>query len=993
MNLKINLYISIAFTILSIFLIPLVHVNADMTKYLPDGSRMKEGLAIMSEEFDASAMNAASISMMFCDLTEEEKTAIKEELETTDGINSVTISNKDNYTLYTLGSDVSNDMKKVAKGIKRHYIEYNPLVRTSQDGNTPDPMLLLVGVLVLIIILVIMSKSWVEPILLLASTGMAVAMNMGTNYFLGSVSITTNSIAAILQLALSIDYSVILMNRFRQEKALADDLNKAMKNAMKHAASSIFSSSLTTIVGLLMLCFMKLKIGMDMGLVLAKGVLFSLIFTYTALPGLLLIFNKAVKKSRKRVPVFKTDGLARFSERFNIPIAIAFVAIFIASYFLHFNTEISFSTYKPSKIDDIFGRTNAIVLLYDNEDEDKVINLMDSISETEGVDSVLSYPGIMLRQQTADQMVEHLKGLGGEQASMLTEEMMHILYYAAKEGDVQKKYSFTEIVDFIKAQASGNTLLSSYLDPSMVEKLDMLDAVTGGNDFHDAKGGKPAGSAHGPQEDTQRTMSVSDYMAALYRQTPNVKTRLLSRASDREKIRTAMNMEEMSSYIGSTRSQTRMIYSLSGNNGKSITPIQFAHILTDDLFQRKALSAMVSKSQKADFEMLKDVMDLADNDTVLSLDELDALVTRFEAGAVLDRSRPDHEEDQNPSGEDSEAPEEVVDDAPEAIEEPVVEQEPEDPRLEILMQMLSPGRTYTAAQMSRNFKAMGENIDKSMMELLFMYYGSQKEYNEEWTLNLKELMEYLSGSVINDPRFAGLIPEDMKDSFSDMQKQMDEGLGQLKGGKHSIAAILTGLDDETPQTTALINKIDTESAENFEKPCYMIGESVMFNEMKNGFGKEMLTVTILTIISIFLIVAISFRSLVTPTVLVIAVMSAVFINVTVSGLGGNTYLYLAYLIVQSILMGASIDYGILFSNYYKETHDMVQSYRKTIPTIFTSGLIMIAVPGVLGVAINDAMVSPILNSLAIGTLSAVCIMLFMLPGTLSVLTRKTKDKQ
>jgi len=166
---------------------------------------------------------------------------------------------------------------------------------------------------------------------------------------------------------------------------------------------------------------------------------------------------------------------------------------------------------------------------------------------------------------------------------------------------------------------------------------------------------------------------------------------------------------------------------------------------------------------------------------------------------------------------------------------------------------------------------------------------------------------------------------------------------------------------------------------------------VMYKEMKDGFKRELLFLTLLTIVSIFLIVAVTFRSLLIPAILVMSVMSGVFLNVFFSGFGGNTMLYLAYLIVQSILMGATIDYGILFTNYYlgyrrkgqSKADALAHAYRGSIHTIMTSGLIIIFAPFIMSELLTDPTICSILSSLTLGALSSISLILFVLPALLA----------
>ena len=223
---------------------------------------------------------------------------------------------------------------------------------------------------------------------------------------------------------------------------------------------------------------------------------------------------------------------------------------------------------------------------------------------------------------------------------------------------------------------------------------------------------------------------------------------------------------------------------------------------------------------------------------------------------------------------------------------------------------------------------------------------------------------------------------------------IDENFSQLRGNKYSQAIVFTDLPKESAQTHEFVEALSAQCDTQLANSHYLIGESVMMNEMRNQFGHEMLLVSLITILSIFLIVALSFRSLAVPAILVMTVMTAVYINVTVSGLNGGRLLYLAYLIMQSILMGATIDYGILFTNNYREARTSFieieairKAYLASTHTILTSGTIMTMAPFVMSIMIDDATIAKILQCIAVGALAAVLLIIFVLPGLLAAFDR------
>ncbi|MCC8358021.1 MAG: efflux RND transporter permease subunit [Oscillospiraceae bacterium] len=294
----------VALTLLCTFLATKVEINSDMTKYLADDSSMKIGMDIMEEEF-GDTEESQTIRVMAQGLDDGEKQTLLEALEALPYVSSVAHDesedyNSGDYSLFVISTEYeygSEEETAIESALDEEFGDYDLTWQNDDDSAMSlKPWIIAVAVVFLLIVMLAMCESWIEPFLFLIAIGFAVLINTGTNIVLGSVSNITNSIAAILQLVLSMDYSIILMNRYRQEQALCLDKETAMTRALTHAFSSITSSSLTTMVGLLALVFMSFKIGRDLGLVLAKGVLISLLSIFTALPGLVLACDGLIKK-------------------------------------------------------------------------------------------------------------------------------------------------------------------------------------------------------------------------------------------------------------------------------------------------------------------------------------------------------------------------------------------------------------------------------------------------------------------------------------------------------------------------------------------------------------------------------------------------------------------------------------------------------------------------------------------------------------------------
>lgn len=259
--------------------------------------------------------------------------------------------------------------------------------------------------------------------------------------------------------------------------------------------------------------------------------------------------------------------------------------------------------------------------------------------------------------------------------------------------------------------------------------------------------------------------------------------------------------------------------------------------------------------------------------------------------------------------------------------------------------------------------------------------------------------------MLNDERFSVMIDDAMREQILGAKGQIEDGVSQMVGENYSLMMIETTLPLEGEETTQFMEKLFSDCDSSLDYEYYAIGNSPMSYEMQQSFDKELLFITLLTAVAIFIVVAITFRKITIPLLLVLLVQTGVYITVTASGLRGYSIYYLALLIVQCILMGATIDYGILFTNYYREnrkTYDIKESLKRAIDgsthTIFTSGLIMVFVTGVLGFSPIDPTISQICQTVAIGCLSAILLILLILPGCLAALdrmvmkTRKPKNK-
>lgn len=1006
------LILSIATAAVCTFLMFRVNVNNDMTKYLPDDSPMNKGVQILMNEFAAASSSTqigqADIRILYKDIDGNKKSQLTQELESLPEVLTVETDSNLNYTLYSLSVVKGLDQRAFGDQLRDKYTDSVQIV-TSQDSAAADATMLAIAVAILLVILFAMCKSWLEPPLFIISTGIAVVLNLGSNALLPSVSVTTHSIAAVLQLVLSMDYSIILANRFRQEKLEHSDPVLAMSNAIRLSTSSILSSAATTVVGMLVLICMSLKIGADLGIVLAKGVVCSLICNYTVLPALLVMCSKGVDRTRKVSLPIPTNHLSALTQKARIPLSVLFVVILVVSYFYRNSTPIKFSTNQITEIDKVFPKKNISVILYNNQDSAAIPALADEFLSDSNVEMFISYPSLLQRQYPYEKMITAVTEmsqlaegmLDSVQLPELTEPMLRLVYYSSHTPDnTQLKLSLHSIYDFLKAESQKpESMMAAYLDNDTKAGLAMLDQLMNPEPtpvvpvkVHHRKKKKKAVPAVPAIDTIHNTTSVPDSVITIP-QTAAFKPRPTNPYEDVDRITEPLTYPQMAAFLNMDEGQAKTIYKMAGYSDGKMAPYDFVHYVADQLFSQKMVSMMVKKSEKKQLNELRDLMDKAmdeyEGGYAPQPEELAATPTVIDTPlAVLDTVPA--LADTLVSADNAQKPS-----APKPAKKKTVKQttpkKQSNSAFAKLDMLLDSTKTFTAKEMSTIIADLDFKLDSKMIDLLYLYYGSNNLYSEDWTMSVEDMVTFIGDSIIQDPRFDAFINDTVRQGFTTMQASLVSGLGMMRSDKHALAVVVSNYPDESPETYAYIENMQKLADESLAHDHYLIGESNMFSEMRSGFDHEMLIVTILTIIAIFVIVAISFRSVIIPTLLVALIMTAVFIDVAVTGLTGNAILYVAYLIVQSILMGATIDYAILYTNLYRENRatfdvrdSIKRSYVNAINTITTSGLIMIVTPFLLSYTISDMTVSAILYSISIGALASVLLILLILPALLAL---------
>lgn len=1038
---KLLLVVMLALAVVCAALMPFVGINTDMTKYLPDSSQMKIGMDRMNEAFP-NVTETYTIRVMFRGLDARDKLAIREQLAEIPNVDSVAYEpdsddyNRGDATLYKLTTQYdykSDEEAQIERDVADRFDGYDVAVR-SDDTSTPDipPIVFILSIVLVTTILLIACPSYFEPVLFLLTIGVAVLLNQGTNIFLGETSDVTASISAILQLALSMDYSIILMNRYRQELQADPDREAAMTRALAAAFGSITGSSVTTIVGLLMLVFMRFKIGMDLGIVLAKGVLCSLLCVFTVLPGLILWADKLVRKTTKKPRAPKRErrsvlaALGRFSYRWRGAIAAAFVLLFAGTYILQLSTQIAYTLTDADPVAEVFPPDNPIVVLYNNADEDAVAALADRLEADPNVKSAMAYSTTLGRQYTAAQMADVVGAL--DASIPVSADMLGMIYYDAHSGGRAVTIPAGQFLRFVTDHVANNAAFAPYLDAGMTANLQTLQKFTDpatltqqrtaesladflGMDAADAKqlllyyytqhGDASTGGMTLPAfsdflvNEVLTDSTLADMVDASARE----QAATLQTFTDVSAMTTPRGCDEIAQMLGMDEDTVRLLFvAYHTLNGDLLTGDWNVSMQTLVNFLAEH-SALLDDTQAQQITMLSRIINGSVDGTSYSAAELADLLG-MDAGQVRQLYLLYTSRHGDTSGWTLSVQQfvdflcqEVLPDARFADQLSGVDTSQLQSARTVIDAVAS-GRSYTAAELANLFQGLSSKMDRGTMELLFLYYASVYSSDASWTMSMQELFDYLQNDLLTDARFASFLTDDMRAQITDAQTMLTDAVTQLRGSNYSRLVLTTTLPGESDETSAFIAQLMQDLDAVTTGDYYLIGNSAMVYEMENSFDSELLLITLLTAASIFLVVVFTFRSLVIPALLVLIVQCGVFITVTVVGLQGLEIYYLALLIVECILMGATIDYGILYTSYYREMREsmsvrdaLIAAYRGSIHTVLTSGSIMVLVTAVVGKFFGNPTIEQICRTISIGAFSAIILILLFLPGLLALLDR------
>lgn len=405
-------------------------VNYDILVYLPDDIETLKGEHILTDDFKMGSFSITIVDNM----ADRDLINLENKFRKIDGVSNVisinditgttipievipnelrskVINGKSKLVLVTFEDSTSADRTLNAVQEMRNIVDERVkiggmsamVLDTKELFNSQMLLYVVVAVICCIIVLMISLDSFIVPFLLIGNIGLAILYNMGSNIIFGEICYITKAIAAVLQLGVTTDFSIFLYHKYEDaKKKYKKDKNKAMSEAISETLKSVLGSSLTTIAGFLALCTMQLTLGVDIGLVMAKGVLFGLLCVITIFPALLLIFDKLIEKTKHKVIIPKFKHITDFVLKYYKYIFAIFLILLIPAYIVQSRTSVYYKldtsipedygyTIATKELKEKFNMMSQSMILVDKNLENYKINeMVDEINSLEGIDSVLS---------------------------------------------------------------------------------------------------------------------------------------------------------------------------------------------------------------------------------------------------------------------------------------------------------------------------------------------------------------------------------------------------------------------------------------------------------------------------------------------------------------------------------------------------------------------------------------------------------------------------
>ncbi len=904
-----------------------VKQNYDLTTYLPEDSDTSRGLAIMKEEFGLNN----TVTLMLSTDNEQEISAIKADLSKIDGVLLVsTDSIKDGNALLLItmtGDEYSDETKSAIGQIKECLNSYDYVLSGNAVSNmnleralkVEIPIIMAIAIVIIIAVLLMSSHSWFEPVIILINLLVAVLINMGSNIIFGQISYITFAVSAILQIALAMDYSIILLHSFNEKKASGLDKKDALTEALAYNMRPISSSGLTTIAGLIALLFMSFTIGFDIGIVLAKGILVSLLSVLLFMPWLIILFDKPLGKTAHKPLPLKGDGIAKFSISLRAVLPVLLVIVIVVSYLLQMNNVYIFGGWDVNsgaeEISAKFGNYSQAVVFIENEyaeDKEAQQKFIDTIGSSlfneKGEPAFRSISSWTTLELSLDDVASNMET--GD-FSPVVNELLGVEEGAPTVGDLKRLWEKCG-EDIYNLEITLPCLKAAISSLSGVDGLSWLKYLNIDGLFN--------GLADGKDTITVKRLLDIDFSAFAF----------IPQAKD--------FIEPIANTMNSLKANHDQV-----NEGVSLI---MSDILSKDDGETLGLSGDVDIFGIVTTMLFGSGSGFKPYDFADMMSKCDYNLMDFEIEPIMIKN--------------------------------LIEGMAGVPVPEFLI------KTFILNIINEGSVTVSDVVKFIIAQKDVEYY--------------RDIYALIDDSAVG----ACMVIDAVRDIFPLLSKPMQNIIDSLKGnfiGKN-YSRILLNMDmsndgDATFENLNFIKKMANECF-GFEngKTNYVAGMSMTLKDISEAFASDLRKINIVTIVSIFIIIAILFRSLLLPVILVLVIQGAIWITMGIYALAGVPIFFMSYIICICIQMGATIDYGILIASNYRHNRAtmakrsaIISAVNSAMPTIFSSGLILITSGIIIGFVSTILPIYSIGRMLGLGTVISIIMILIMLPALLYLLDR------
>ena len=1071
--------------ILSLVFMGKVSINYNISDYLDDATETKISIGILNEEFGATG----NIQVMIENIDTDTAAEVRDLLAAIPNVLTVSFdpysenSYRDGNALFVIltngdeysasGAAVAEDVKAALDVKFEGKIHYSgAIIEKAKLRNAIEseiPFILVISVCLAIAIMLLTSKSWFEPLVLLAASGVAILINMGTNALLGEISYITNAVSAILQLALSIDYSIMLLHSYRTAKLTENDHGVAMGMAIKKVISPVSASALTTMAGLFALLFMSFKIGFDIGIVLMKGILIAAITSLTLLPAFLVTFDKLMSKTEKKELIFKGTkfcGFAFRSNMFVVPVALLLV---VACAFLQAKNIYSFTDKKSGNavISEAFGQNSTVVLLYPHSEnnyanEQALAERLKDYKTLSGNSVLKSYTAYSNTVRELYDMEKAVRKLNLPEKDV---ELLLTMYHIYGEPSLVEM----SIVDFLKytdllltedADAQGlanenmqktvqlmlllqEMMQSEYtaeefyaviteqlpedveLDPLWIEQIYGLYFYDGVEEKKVAFMTMFDFVVEVAQRDQFSEMIGEDKVAQIVALSDNIKTlkAMIEKEYSVKEFHTLVceNFGVDSNLLDETTVWLLYLsYHGSSNSGpidyKNPPPIALIDLLRyiADMGETSMIKDIIPPETLEQLNTYIEIYDAIGKD--YAYDELVPLCLQMADKLALETPDVDgydliiqqayilyfNEQGTMPKGSipckelleflietaDTNAliRNYMTDDIRAAIDD-----------LYAVDEFLQNTAKYNFEEMADQINGLKNaiksisvdiNIGKDMVSGIYIKYAIAGKMGLTGSVEAIKLLDFVTANMNTHELLKLKMTDANREKVLDAQEAVASGTDLFMSDNYARMLLSIDLPAESEESTAFVEYLTAAVKEIFGEEAHVAGEMMSTYDLQKAFAKDNAFITVFTIISIFLIILIIFRSISLPVVLVTIIQGAIWIAMATSLLTGPMF-FMSYIVTTCILMGATIDYGILMSTNYVNGRQtlgkkeaLYNAMAVAMPTIFTSGLILMICGFVIGFIASQNAISTVGILLGKGTLVSILMITLVLPSIL-----------